>query len=64
MDESELENVLYNADNAMRLICCVQPQGKALNVCLIVYEMYRLPNIVNTNANQSAHALRANCFGA
>ena len=29
----------------MRLICCVLPQGKALNVCIIVCEMYRLPNI-------------------
>ena len=30
----------------MRLTGCVLPQGKALNVpCIIVYEMYRLPNI-------------------
>ena len=29
----------------MRLTCCLLPQGKALNVCIIVCEMYRLPNI-------------------
>ena len=46
----------------MRLTYCVLRQGKALNVLyIIVYEMYRLPikHIVNTNANPSAHALRA-----
>ena len=48
----------------MRLTGCVLPQGKTLKVpCIIIaYKMYRLPNIVNTNANQSAHALRENCF--
>ena len=30
----------------MRLTCCVLPQGKALKrSSVIVYEMYRLPNI-------------------
>ena len=28
----------------MRLTCCVLPQGKARS-CIIVYEIYRLPDI-------------------
>ena len=45
----------------MHLTCCVLPQEKARS-CMIVYEMYCLPNIVYSNANQSVHALQANCF--
>ena len=49
MHESELENGLYHAETMlerMHLTCCVLPQGKALNdPCIIMYEMYWLPNI-------------------
>ena len=47
--ECELENGFYQLERmleGMRLTSCVLPQGKALKCsCIIVYEMYRLPNI-------------------
>ena len=46
MHESELENGLHHVDNARAHASYMLPQGKALNVpCIIVYEMYQLPNI-------------------
>ena len=50
----ESSSVHWYTSGKLHLITTWEP-------CVIVYEMYCLPNIYS-NANQSAHALRANCF--
>ena len=43
---SKTDCIMLTMLERMRLTCCVLPQGKALNVpCIVVYAMYRLPNI-------------------
>ena len=43
---SKTDRIMLTMLERMRLTCCVLPQGKALNVpCIVVYELYRLPNI-------------------
>ena len=46
--ESELENGLYHADNARAHASyklCSTTRKSSEHLCIVVYEMYRLPNI-------------------
>ena len=46
--ESELENGLYYADNArthVSYMLCLTARKSTYSTCVIVYEMYNLPNI-------------------